>query len=105
MAIHLRAVIVLCVFTCVGCRVERAAEYPPGTPLSTIVAELGPPDEDRPISPIFAASSLCPTDTVRVVDYFGPRVLVLLGDPSTTLCVDESNRVLKALYSLSLIHI
>ena len=96
--------IALCVLTCVGCdgRAGRAAEYRPGTPLSTIVAELGTPDEDKPISPDFAATELCPADTVRLVTYFGPRALAFFnGDPATTLCVDRSNRVLNDVYSIS----
>jgi hypothetical protein len=97
--------IAMCVFTCVGCdgRAGRAAGYLPGTPLSTIVAELGQPDEDKPISADFAATGLCPADTVRLVSYFGPRALAFLnGDPATILCVDRSNRVLKDVYSISL---
>ncbi len=100
MAIRARITIALCIFTCIGCRLFRAATYQPGTPLATIVAELGPPDEDKLISPAFAG--LCPSDTVRVVEYFGPRsVALLLGYPSTILCIDKSNRVLETLHSVS----
>ena len=74
MTFLVRLMIVLSVFACIGCegRAGRATEYRPGTPLSTIVAELGPPDEDKPIPPEFAATGLCPADTVRVVSYLGP---------------------------------
>jgi hypothetical protein len=70
--------------------------------LSTIVAELGPPDEDKPISTDFAGTGWCPEVTVRLVTYFGPRALAFLnGDPATTLCVDRTNRVLEDVYSIS----
>ena len=103
----MRIVIALCVLTCIGCdgragrAAEYGAEYQSGTPLDTFVVELGPPDEDKSISPDFAATGVCPADTVRVVSYFGPRVWASFHDPATTLCVDRSNRVLKTVYSVS----
>jgi hypothetical protein len=101
MAVVARFVIVLCAVACVGClgRAGRAAEYEPGTPLSTIVSQIGQPDGDRPFSGAYAG--LCPAETVRLVDYFGPPAMRFFGDPATTLCIDKSNRVLKALQSIS----
>ena len=101
MAISTRAVIALCAVASVGClgRAGRAAEYEPGTPLSRIVSEIGQPDSDRPFSGAYAG--LCPVETVRLVDYFAPPAMRFFGDPATTLCIDKSDRVLKALESIS----
>jgi hypothetical protein len=81
MAASARIAITVCAVVCSGCmgRAGRAADYPPGTPFSTVVSEIGKPDRDNPYA-----------------EHDG-----WFGDPATHLCIDESNRVLKVLHSVS----
>ena len=70
-----------------------------GHPLSVIVSELGAQYTHRPYSDELRGVDFCPAETVRLVDYLGPRVPFLIHGAATTLCVDKSNRVLKVLFS------
>ena len=99
-----QATLALCIGVSVSCsgNAGRATEYPEGTPIEVILSDLGPPFVDRPLDRTNTVDlTLCPAETVRIVQYGGPWVSRWLHDPFATLCVDKANRMIRALFSVS----
>src|SRR5262245_21113651 len=95
----LAPILVLCALASVTCsgKPGRAAEYPEGTPISTIVSELGAPSYDEPYSRDDELHrAVCPSETSRVARYDGVHLPFQMHTPVTFLCVDKTNRVIKA---------
>jgi hypothetical protein len=90
----------LAAFASVACygKAGSAVRYPVGTQIDVILSELGPPDADRPYA-ADSPQSVCPAQTVRLVNYTGPRVPFLIHGALAILCVDSSSRVIKVLFS------
>jgi hypothetical protein len=93
-------VVAVCVAASVGSygKAGSAARYPVGTHIDVILSELGPPYSDRPVEGS-GLVNVCPSQTVRFVNYVGPKVPFLVHGALTILCVDKSNQVIKVLFS------